>query len=106
MHVLAYNLVRGVAARAAHTVGVEPREVSFTGALQAVRAFAGRLAAADAAEAAALHERLLQVVGAQRVGDRPDRVGPRARKRRPKHGALLTKPRDQARDELRKGVRA
>ena len=54
----------------------------------------------------ALHARLLQVVGAHRVGDRPDRVEPRARKRRPKHGALLTKPRNQTRAELLKGVRA
>ncbi|MBN9519155.1 IS4 family transposase [bacterium] len=105
MHVLAYNLVRAVAARAARGAGVEPREVSFAGTLQAVRAFAERLAGAGAAEAARLHERLLVVVGAQRVGDRPDRVEPRARKRRPKHGALLTKPRDQARAELLKGVR-
>jgi hypothetical protein len=105
MHVLAYNLIRGVAARAAHAAGAEPREVSFAGTLQAVRAFAGRLAGADAAEVEALHERLLQVVGAQRVGDRPDRVEPRGRKRRPKHGALLTKSRQQARAELLKGVR-
>jgi hypothetical protein len=105
MHVLAYNLVRGVAAQAARAAGVEPRAVSFAGTLQTVRAFAGRPAGADAVEAATLHERLLRVVGAQRVGDRPDRVEPRARKRRPKHGALLTKPRDQARAELLKGVR-
>ncbi len=106
-HVLAHNLVRGVAARAARATGLEPRAVSFAGALQAIRAFAGRLAEADGAAAARLHERLLRVVAAQRVGDRPDRVEPRARKRRPKHGALLTitKLRDQARAELWKGVR-
>jgi hypothetical protein len=37
------------------------------------------------------------MIGRQRVGNRPDRVEPRARKRRPKHGALLTTPRDKAR---------
>ncbi len=37
------------------------------------------------------------------VGERPDRVEPRATKRRPKPHALLTKPRAQARAELMRG---
>jgi hypothetical protein len=40
----------------------------------------------------------------QRVGDRPDRVEPRAIKRRPKPHKLLTKPRAQARAELLTGA--
>ena len=36
-------------------------------------------------------------IEANRVGDRPDRVEPRARKRRPKEYPLLTKPREEAR---------
>jgi hypothetical protein len=35
-----------------------------------------------------------------RVGNRPDRVEPRAVKRRPNPIALLTKPRDEARADL------
>ena len=38
------------------------------------------------------------------VGNRPDRVEPRAVKRRPKPHRLLTKPRDQARTELLAGT--
>ena len=106
MHLLAYNLIRAVMARAAQDLGCAPRELSFAGALQAVRAFGERLLEADAARAAELHEWLLLVVGCHQVGDRPDRVEPRARKRRPKHGAYLTKPREQARTELGNGVRA
>jgi hypothetical protein len=106
MHLLAYNLIRAVMARAAQDLGCAPRELSFAGALQAVRAFGERLVEADAARAAELHEWLLLVVSCHQVGDRPDRVEPRARKRRPKHGAYLTKPRDQARAELLSGVRA
>jgi Transposase DDE domain len=106
MHLLAYNLIRGVMARAAQDLGCEPRELSFAGALQAVRAFGERLLGAGAAEAEELRAWLLVVVGAHQVGDRPDRVEPRARKRRPKHGAILTKPREQARAELLSGVRA
>jgi len=105
-HLLAYNLIRAVMARAAQELACPPRGLSFAGALQAVRAFAERLLEAGAARAQELHEWLLVVVGCHLVGDRPDRVEPRARKRRPKHGALLTKPRGQARAELRGGVRA
>jgi hypothetical protein len=38
------------------------------------------------------------------IGDRPDRVEPRAVKRRPKAHKLLTKPRQQARAELLAGA--
>jgi hypothetical protein len=106
MHLLAYNLIRAVMARAAQDLGCPPRELSFAGALQAVRAFGERLLEAGGARAEELREWLLIMVGCHHVGDRPDRVEPRARKRRPKHGAYLTKPREQARAELRNGVRA
>jgi hypothetical protein len=106
MRLLVYNLIRAVLARAAQDLGCLPRELSFAGALQAVRAFGERLLEADATQAQQLHEWLLLVVCCHQVGDRPDRVEPRARKRRPKHGAYLTKPRQQARAELRSGVRA
>src|SRR5262245_3070248 len=106
MHLLAYNLIRAVMARAAQDLGCPPRELSFAGAWQAVRAFGERLLEADAARSEELHAWLLLVVGCHQVGDRPDRVEPRARKRRPKHGAYLTTPREQARAKLRNGVRA
>src|SRR5215472_6169774 len=49
-HLLAYNLLRTVMAVAAAGVGIEPREVSFTGAKQAVTAFAPKLEAARPGE--------------------------------------------------------
>ena len=45
-HLLAYNLLRTVMAVAAAEVGIEPREVSFKGAKQAVTAFAPKIEAA------------------------------------------------------------
>jgi len=105
MHLLAYNLIRAVMAQAARSRERDPRALSFAGAAQAVRAFGERLQEADATRASQLQACLLIVVGGHRVGNRPDRVEPRARKRRPKHGALLTKPRKQARAELLTGVR-
>ena len=38
-HVLAYNLIRTVMAQAAATHGIEPRSISFTGAMQTLEAF-------------------------------------------------------------------
>jgi Transposase DDE domain len=106
MHLLAYNLIRTVMARAAAEVGCVPRELSFAGAAQAVRAFGDRLVEAVPARAAELRRSLLVMIGCQRVGNRPDRIEPRARKRRPKHGALLTVPRDQARAQLQRAIGA
>lgn len=103
MHVLAYNLLRGVMATAAVQAGLVPRMLSFTGALQAVNAFGTALLFAAAPARKALLEALYGTISAHRVGQRPDRVEPRAIKRRPKPHPLLTIPRNQARRNVRRG---
>jgi hypothetical protein len=103
-HLLAYNLLRTVMAVAAAEVGIEPREVSFKGAKQAVTAFAPKIEAARPEDRPALIDALLAVVAYYRVGDRPGRWEPRARKRRRKPGAYLHEPRaatKQAKDRSR-----
>jgi hypothetical protein len=92
-HLLAYNLLRTVMAVAAAESGIEPRQVSFKGAKQAVTAFAPKIEAARPKNRPALIDELLAVVAYRRVGDRPGRWEPRARKRRPKPAARLTQPR-------------
>jgi hypothetical protein len=92
-HLLAYNLLRTVMAVAASEDGIEPRQVSFKGAKQVVTAFAPKLEAAQPGQRAGLIDALLKAVAYHRVGDRPGRWEPRARKRRPKPGARLTQPR-------------
>jgi hypothetical protein len=99
-HLLVYNLIRAVLAQAAEEYGGDPRQLSFTGALQALAAFAERLLDAEGERAEELYGWLLLTIGAHQVGDRPDRVEPRARKRRPKEYPLLTKAREEARREL------
>jgi hypothetical protein len=96
-HLLAYNLLRTAMAVAATEVGIEPREVSFTGAKQAVTAFAPKIEAARPEDRPTLIDALLAVIANHRVGDRPGRWEPRARKRRPKPGARLMQPRAVAR---------
>jgi hypothetical protein len=95
-HLLAYNLLRTVMAVAAAEYGIEPREVSFKGAKQAVTAFAPKIEAARPEERAALIDALLRAVAYHRVGGRPGRWEPRARKRRPKRGNSLMQPRATA----------
>ena len=102
-YVLAYNLMRSVMATAAVQNGLGPRMLSFTGALQAVNAFGAALLFVEVSARAALLEALYSTVSAHRVGQRPDRVEPRAVKRRPKPPPLLTIPRDQARKIVRRG---
>ena len=92
-HLLAYNLLRTAMAVAASANDLEPRQVSFKGAKQALTAFAPKIEAARPEQRAALIDAMLTVMAYHRVGDRPGRWEPRARKRRPKPGARLTQPR-------------
>ena len=93
IHLLAYNLLRTVMAVAAAENGIEPRQVSFKGAKQAVTAFAPKIEAARSGERAVLIDALLTTIAYHRVRNRPGRWEPRARKRRPEHGSRLTQPR-------------
>ena len=59
-------------------------------------AFAPKLEAARPRSRPASIDALLAVIAYHRVGDRPGRWEPRARKRRPKPGAKLGQPRAEA----------
>jgi hypothetical protein len=102
MHLLAYNLTRGIMAEAARAEEIKPRTISFTGSMHTIRAF----------EESHLYDpvrivedlpRLLELIGQKRVGDRPDRYEPRAVKRRPKPYPRLNMPRRKARRLIERG---
>ena len=95
-HLLAYNLLRTAMAVAASEHDIEPRKVSFKGAKQVLTAFAPKIEAARPEGRAALIDAMLTAMAYHRVGNRPGRWEPRARKRRPKPGARLTQPRAMA----------
>jgi len=92
-HLLAYNLLRTVMAVSAADNDVEPRALSFKGAKQTLTAFAPKLEAALPEQRVGLVDALLKAVAYHRVGNRPGRWEPRARKRRPKPGNRLMQPR-------------
>jgi len=100
MHVLAYDLIRGVMAKAAKAHDERPRHLSFKGALQTMTAFQDALRQASPSRRGRLMEEMLKAIASHRVGDRFGRVEPRANKRRPKPQRYLTEPRDQARKRL------
>src|SRR3954469_20063928 len=96
VYMLAYNLLRTVMAVAARESDLEPRQISFKGAKQAVTAFAPKLEAAPPQKRVKLIDAMLKVVAYHRVRNRPGRWEPRARKRRPKPGKRLGQPRHVA----------
>jgi Transposase DDE domain len=100
VHLLAYNLIRTVMAQAAAEHQLPPRTLSFKGALQTLLAFQPRLDACRPEQWLTLHTQLLEAIATHRVGDRPNRIEPRARKRRPKHYPLLQEPRRLAQKRL------
>lgn len=96
-HLLIYNLIRKVMAQAATEHQRDPRTLSFKGALQTLNAFALPLLTCPPEQVPSVVQQLLQAIIRHRVGNRPDRIEPRAKKRRPKPYPLLTRPRKQAR---------
>ena len=93
---LVYSLVRAVMAEAAYRKGVQPREVSVHGARQVMKGFRAELARAPSPRAVRLRADALSAIDQERVGDRPDRYEPRARKRREKIYPRLREPRPLA----------
>ncbi len=100
MHLLAYNVIRGVMARAAEAHDQRPRELSVKGALQTMTAFQDALRRARPSERDHLMTEMLKALADYHVGDRFGRVEPRANKRRPKPQKFLMEPRRKARKRL------
>lgn len=100
MHMLAYNLIRGMIATAAEAHDRVPREISFKGALQTMNAFQDAIRIASPQCRALLMKEMLRAIAYHDVGNRFGRVEPRANKRRPKKQRYLTVPREEARKRL------
>ena len=100
VHCLGYNLVRKVAAQAALSAGVSPREISFKATLQVVRGAWQKLTATTGDDYVRLAQSLVRALHKQRVGQRPGRCEPRAVKRRPKPHKQLREPRATATAKL------
>ena len=99
---LAYNLIRTTMAQAAKRHRRRIRKISFSGAKQAITSAFETASTADGELLKTLAESKFESIARRKVGHRPNRVEPRAIKRRPKKQKLLTTPRKQARRALLK----
>ena len=107
-HILAYNLIRTIIAQAAVNHGVEPRTISFKGAIQTLEAFQPLFAVhgdRDQVHRRKLYQQFFDAVATHRVADRPDRFEPRLRKRRPKKYDSMLEPRNAIKRKMLKRVR-
>ena len=105
-HILAYNLIRTIIAQAASKHSIDPRSISFKGAIQTLEAFQPVIALQgqrDSAFRNLLYQQLLDAIATHRVADRPDRFEPRRKKRRPKPYDRLMKPRHEAKRDILNG---
>ena len=95
---LVYNLVRWTMAKAASLSDSLPRTLSFTGAKRLLSAFADQLRRTPCDHRDALIATVLASIATLQLPNRPGRIEPRAKKRRPKNLPLLTVPRHIARE--------
>ena len=98
VNLLAYNLIRLLMAQAAVESGLQPRQLSFKHTVQIWTQWtllnAGRSRDLQ-------RDTLFKLIVQIRVGERPGRLEPRARKRRPKPYPWLKVPRKLARQQIR-----
>jgi hypothetical protein len=92
VHLLAYNVIRMLMARAARNAGVEPRSLSFKHTVQLWDQWTSRGLATTTDD-----PQLFALIAQCKVGHRPGRLEARMRKRRPKPYPWLKVPRAAAR---------
>jgi hypothetical protein len=95
---LAYNLIRLKILQSSIASGRDPRSMSFTTTMQLLGT--NWLLGAVIGFTDILAQLGQEASSSERVGHRPDRIEPRANKRRPKVLALMTKPRRDYHAEL------
>ena len=98
VYLLAYNLIRLLMAQAARSEDLQPRDLSFKHAVQMWTEWTLRHVACSPQQ----HALLFRLIAQVKVGNRPGRTEPRARKRRPKPYPWLKIPREQARQHIRR----
>jgi hypothetical protein len=94
-YILAYNLIRQLICQAAEKHKVEPRRISFTGAIQTFNAFLPLINVGPPEFSKRMYDAMIDIIAQHKIPNRPGRSEPKAVKRRPKAYPRLTKPRSQ-----------
>ena len=101
MHLLVYNLIRVLMWQASETHHRPLHRLSFAGTLHRVNAVLPYLwLFSGTKKAVILYQYLLSWIARDKLPSRPNRIEPRAVKRRPKEYALMNKPRSEMREAL------
>ena len=100
VHLLAYNLIRTVQLEASRQHQVDSLALSFCATIQHLSNFTCLLAHATDEQREYEYTQLIYLVSTEKLPFRPNRVEPRAVKRRPKAYPRLTKPRRQLKRKL------
>ena len=100
---IAYNLIRGSIASAACKYSVMPRNVSFKAASQLLRVAQTQFYNSTKYFINNTYSLLLKALASSLIGQRKRLPQPRVVKRRPKAYPVMTKPRSEYYEELRKG---
>ena len=100
---IAYNLIRGSIAAAAYQYGVMPRNLSFKAASQLLRVVQIQLYNSVKSFVNNTYSLLLKALASSLIGQRKRPPQPRVIKRRPKAYPMMTKPRSEYLEEIRKG---
>ena len=100
MYVIAYNLIRALITEAALNHGARVSEISFKATIQTTRQWAPILSRPGLSplQRLDLYEAMLYYLVKDKLFRRPNRIEPRAKKRRPKNYQLLNKPRGEFRE--------
>jgi Transposase DDE domain len=98
VYLLAYNLIRLLMAESARQAGLHPRQLSFKHTVQIWSEWVAQGLIGSPTDNVILFRTIAQL----RVGNRPGRLEPRARKRRPKSYQWLKVPRRKARRQIRR----
>jgi len=99
-YVIAYNLIRAVMADAALAHECDVGEISFMGTISTLRQWGPIMAGPGVSVEGriAMYDAMLYYIVKDRLRQRPGRMEPRAKKRRPKNYQLLNKPRSEFRE--------
>ena len=103
-YLLAYNLIRKIIANAALKHRINPRSISFKGSIQILNAYRCAWIYNSVLSGPDVYQQILNAIAQLKIMNRPNRVEPRAEKRRPRQQPMLMVPRETARQRILQGA--
>lgn len=100
MYIIAYNIIRNLMLKAGKRYGVTTFRISFKGTIDTLREWSPIMKLLKEEKVLKMVKVLLKYLAEDIVPYRPNRVEPRARKRRAKNYQLLNKPRGEFKEIL------